>query len=275
MEGLPVVSGLGKNSDFALLLENESKSRMVFPKEEHGTTTRLLSYRKIKSGIEFRYNLYFEIESKQQPVTIIERYKPIFQNWDFGHARSGFEREIVVKNSTRGKLAFREPKYRSEIGKPDIHVENSKWLRQGKVRFAIVTEKPKRKGMTIRYLTSLKREISTNRKTAPPAIILKPESVTTVPGFDGIRLPIDRANMPTAMTFTKTGTLAFTSLKGEVFLVHDTDGDSIPDKLVLFEEGLAAPFGIIADGNDLIVAHKPEVLRLIDTVGETAPQIGP
>ena len=30
----------------------------------------------------------------------------------------------------------------------------------------------------------------------------------------------------------------------------------------MFEEGLAAPYGLIADGKDLIVAHKPELLRL-------------
>lgn len=34
---------------------------------------------------------------------------------------------------------------------------------------------------------------------------------------------------------------------------------------MLFAEGLAAPYGVVADGSDLLVSHKPEVLRLKDT----------
>ena len=45
-------------------------------------------------------------------------------------------------------------------------------------------------------------------------------------------------------------------------------GDGLEDQLQLFEEGLASPFGIIADGDDLLVAHKPEILRLRDTDGD-------
>ncbi len=74
--------------------------------------------------------------------------------------------------------------------------------------------------------------------------------------------------MPTAITWMADGTLAFCSLKGQVFLAKDTDGDGIEDKLILFEEGLAAPYGLIADGKDLIVSHKPELLRLRDTDGD-------
>ena len=93
---------------------------------------------------------------------------------------------------------------------------------------------------------------------------------TTVPGFSATRLPLPRSIMPTAMTWTKQGTLAFTSLKGQVYLARDTNGDGLEDKLDLFEEGLAAPYGIISDPQDdsLIVSHKPELLRLIDTDGD-------
>jgi hypothetical protein len=74
--------------------------------------------------------------------------------------------------------------------------------------------------------------------------------------------------MPTAIARTADGTLAFCSLKGQVFLAKDTDGDGIEDKLTVFEEGLAAPYGLIAEGNDLLVAHKPELLRLRDVDGD-------
>src|SRR5262249_42978825 len=42
----------------------------------------------------------------------------------------------------------------------------------------------------------------------------------------------------------------------------------IEDRLTVFEEGLAAPYGLLADGKDLLVAHKPELLRLRDTDGD-------
>jgi hypothetical protein len=80
-------------------------------------------------------------------------------------------------------------------------------------------------------------------------------------------LPLDRSIMPTGITWTSDGTLAFTSLKGHVYLARDTNGDGIEDRLDVYEEGLAAPYGLLADGRDLIVAHKPELLRLRDVDG--------
>jgi hypothetical protein len=74
--------------------------------------------------------------------------------------------------------------------------------------------------------------------------------------------------MPTALTTLPDGTLAFTSLKGDVYLAKDTNGDGLEDTLTLFEEGLSAPYGILADGDSLLVAHKPEVIRLRDTDGD-------
>ena len=74
--------------------------------------------------------------------------------------------------------------------------------------------------------------------------------------------------MPTAFAWRDDGTLVFTSLKGHVFLAHDTDNDGIEDSLTVFEEGLAAPFGVLVDGDDLLVTHKQELLRLRDTDGD-------
>ena len=113
--------------------------------------------------------------------------------------------------------------------------------------------------------------IATDAAPAPPAATVVPpavEPVNSVPGYDGVRLPLPRSIMPTAITWMADGTLVFCSLKGQVFLAKDTDGDGIEDKLTVFEEGLAAPYGLIADGKDLLVAHKPELLRLRDTDGD-------
>ena len=99
-------------------------------------------------------------------------------------------------------------------------------------------------------------------------IVADTDGITTTPGFDGTRLPIDKSIMPTSITWLKDGRMAFTSLKGHVWIAEDTDGDGLPDKTTLFEEGLAAPFGILAEDNAIVVAHKPEILRLRDTDGD-------
>lgn len=91
------------------------------------------------------------------------------------------------------------------------------------------------------------------------------EPITSLPGFDGQRLPVDTAIMPTAMTWLSDGRLAFVSLRGQVWIAKDTDGDSLMDSLSLFAEGLAAPYGIHADGDSILVSHKPEVVRLRDS----------
>lgn len=106
------------------------------------------------------------------------------------------------------------------------------------------------------------------RPLPKPPLTATAEQLTSTPGFLGTRLPILTNVMPTAMTWLPDGRLAFTSLKGHVWIANDSTGDGVPDRLQLFEEGLAAPFGIIHDNGDLIVSHKPEILRLRDENGD-------
>ena len=109
---------------------------------------------------------------------------------------------------------------------------------------------------------------ATKAPVAPP-IIADAEPITSTPGFNGSRLPIDASIMPTAMAWLPDGRMAFTSLKGHVWIATDTNGDGLPDSTELFEEGLAAPFGIITENDgSIIVSHKPEILRLRDTDGD-------
>lgn len=120
---------------------------------------------------------------------------------------------------------------------------------------------------TRKYLAALPTPIAQPLVSAK-LIVANADKITSTPGFDGTRLPIDKSIMPTSITWLKDGRMAFTSLKGHVWIAEDTDGDGLPDKTTLFEEGLAAPFGILADDNAIVVAHKPELLRLIDTDGD-------
>ncbi|MEO2030272.1 MAG: c-type cytochrome [Fuerstiella sp.] len=101
-----------------------------------------------------------------------------------------------------------------------------------------------------------------------PIVSATLQQVTSTPGFIGSRAPIDMSIMPTAMAWLPDGRMAFASLKGHVWIAEDTDDDGLPDSTTLFEEGLAAPFGILADVDSIIVGHKPEILRLRDTDGD-------
>lgn len=133
---------------------------------------------------------------------------------------------------------------------------------------AFETTRRLRKGqdMTLQYLCDV---MPTN--VSPPPLakqISVSDPITAVPGFHGRRLPIGTAIMPTGIAWLADGRMAMTSLKGDVWILSDTDGDSLPDSMSLFADGLSAPYGIQVDGDSLVVAHKPEVLRLRDSDGD-------
>ena len=105
----------------------------------------------------------------------------------------------------------------------------------------------------------------------PPAVVQSSsvaDAITAVPGFHGERLPISTAIMPTGIAWLADGRMVMTSLKGDVWIVSDTNKDRLPDSTKLFADGLSAPYGIQVDGDSILVAHKPEVLRLRDSDGD-------
>ncbi len=89
-----------------------------------------------------------------------------------------------------------------------------------------------------------------------------------VPGYRAVLLPLDPSIMPTSFAFRFDGTAFFTSLKGEVFVLLDRDGDGEEDDCRAVSPFLSAPFGLLADGNRLLVSHKPELLGLSDGDGD-------
>jgi hypothetical protein len=70
--------------------------------------------------------------------------------------------------------------------------------------------------------------------------------------------------MPTAMACRPDGTVLVTSLKGGVYVARDSDGDGELDLYQPFFDELASPFGVVATGNEVLVGHKHELLRLFD-----------
>ncbi len=103
---------------------------------------------------------------------------------------------------------------------------------------------------------------------AVPELPAADHAVDSVPGFRGETLPLPGRIMPTGMTWLPDGRLGIASLRGRVWIASDTDGNGVPDTAQLYAEGFASPYGILADGADLLLATKPEVVRLSDTDGD-------
>ncbi|MEX2558492.1 MAG: hypothetical protein WD403_01195, partial [Pirellulales bacterium] len=97
----------------------------------------------------------------------------------------------------------------------------------------------------------------------PPA----PARLEVVPGYEAIRLPLPADEMPTGLAWRDDGTLVFSSLKGSVWLARDTDGDGLEDRQTLFADGLAAPYGVAAQGKVVDVITKHGLVRLRDRTG--------
>jgi len=118
-------------------------------------------------------------------------------------------------------------------------------------------------GATLRYLCDVTPIVLSPPPLAKLSSVADP--ITSVPGFQGQRLPIGSAIMPTGMAWLADGRMVMSSLKGDVWILSDTDGDALADSMSLFADGLSAPYGIQVDGDAILVAHKPEVLRLRDS----------
>ncbi|HWC91402.1 MAG TPA: PA14 domain-containing protein, partial [Pirellulales bacterium] len=95
-----------------------------------------------------------------------------------------------------------------------------------------------------------------------------PARLKVVPGYEAVRLPLARDEMPTGLAWRPDGTLVISSLKGRVCLVRDTDGDGLEDEIKPFSDDLAAPYGVNCAGNDIDVINKYGLLRLYDSDGD-------
>ncbi|HVA51721.1 MAG TPA: c-type cytochrome [Pirellulales bacterium] len=98
---------------------------------------------------------------------------------------------------------------------------------------------------------------------APPTAMPEaPVRLNVVPGYDAVRLPLPRSEMPTGLAWRDDGALFFCSLKGGVWLARDTDADGIEDRVQLVADGLPAPYGIACRGETIDVAAKYGLVRL-------------
>ncbi|MEO2015281.1 MAG: c-type cytochrome, partial [Fuerstiella sp.] len=271
----------GRNNRFAHQLMSPPDSRTFDAVIDEHRASELLSYRILPDGVELTCRSWFDTSGESAPAaseephfaitawtdpsrplqTVVTRHT--FESYSQGSSGAGWRHSIKVLESP--------PDFTLTTTPNDL-------LADGHGTIEVLRESGGSDGADPGRLAQGQRSFlaaSTNLRT-PTAGTLKPkpivsatvEQVTSTPGFIGSRAPIDMSIMPTAMAWLPDGRMAFTSLKGHVWIAEDTDNDGLPDSTTLFEEGLAAPFGILADVDSIIVAHKPEILRLRDTDGD-------
>ncbi len=270
MAGSPIISGYDRGFEFVLTPTGKKPTAAIYPLLQNGLAGTLRSYESQGNQVSLNYELHFQIGDKITTVAVTDTFKTLTDQ----PGQTGLQRTIKAGNLPDGyTLHMGRPRFSASIGSPQItnpDKPDATWMQitDNNSHEFMQTESQAagHASLTLNYLCKLKAEgLQVKAKPKPKPEI---ETVTSAPGFDGVRLPLDGGIMPTALAWREDGTLIFTSLKGDVYLAKDTDGDGVEDELILFEEGLSAPFGIIADGSDIIVSHKPEVIRLSDTNGD-------
>ncbi len=84
-------------------------------------------------------------------------------------------------------------------------------------------------------------------------------------GYVVERLPLPADVLPSCMAVRADGTLVVGSMDGEVLFAEDGDGDGRPDRYRRWAGTLPHwPLGMLADGDDLLVATRGALLRLAD-----------
>ena len=278
MAGSDIVTGLNSDSNYALIRsetpDDSVLEEAIAPRKDNGIVGRLLNYHSVNRGVQFRFSLDFEIDGAVSHVVIEETLSSLktppkdCTGWmrmvSASDIPSGYE--LLFKNATTGTLIGHPVGIEGSgdiMGSPVPRVRKRGLALPLNLRLVNTSGKS---NVEVSYLTKLSRpKLSVTLKPLPPSSAHK---ITSMPGFDGVQLPVSTKIMPTAMTVLDDGRLAFASLEGHVYIAEDTDGDGVEDKLTMFEEGLSAPYGIIQDGDSLLVSHKPEILRLRDTDGD-------
>jgi hypothetical protein len=248
LAGLRPLEGFASEAE--IRLHDPEKKAWIPPTDED--RPRLVGYR--TSGtpqsvtLETVLPFTFEVSDHtgvQHELDVVHALKPFQEQQEIG-----IERTITIAGRSVADMKGPVPYFvlpTKWTAKPGvtIHVlENGEPIDlEGRAAHSLTKQASGDYRVTIRY-TFRTPSSPTVLSPAPPAPPKPPAPpVTTLAGYDGTRLPLPDSIMPTAMTWLPDGTLAFTSLKGHVYLARDTNDDGLADTLQLFEEGLAAPSG--------------------------------
>lgn len=264
LAGAHVVTGLTGEADFVLM---RSSDQVVVPWEatDASRLARLRSYTVDGKSVTLHWSIETQVDGQPVSLTMQERLEPVTSE-----ARTGWASDLQVQGIPSGYRFGRAwptavtKRFDAQVARINSSPENTIATSGRTVFLAEQQEGTAHLSLTWTAEASL--------PPTPPVVFTQvpasAQPVTSMPGYTGTRLRIPASIMPTAIAWDSRGRLVFTSLKGHVYRAVDTDTDGLEDSLQVIEEGLAAPFGILADGDDLLVIHKPELLRLKDLDGD-------
>ncbi|MEW4486804.1 c-type cytochrome [Thalassoglobus sp. JC818] len=260
MAGTSFTPGWKSVPDF-VLVDQKNESIKQFERVDPDRLAHLVQYETDGAGVRLVYDLNFLFNDAPFVIRVEERLQPTEESGVVGLTREisagetpdGYQLGLLIQNDL-------DLRFDASIGVTDESVRQVS-SSEGNV-FVM------QPGVPLKVNYSTPREVQLIGYPDRPEVLASTAPVTTVPGYSGKRLPVTTSMMPTAIGRDAQGHLVVASLKGDVWRITDTDQDRLEDQVRLVEEGLSAAFGVLADGNDLLVVHKPELLRLIDTNGD-------
>lgn len=244
--------------------------------------TEIDALRHVPQGIEFDQRLHFRQDTT---LHIAQTLTGIVHNAQGGAAAAGFRREVVVRGVPQGDafaldvLASPEATLSSDgrtaaLSGPEgialrlTEPAEARFTRDGdRVRVVLAASGPEQR---LRFAVQYTSNLPVDRYPLEVAPVEPPEALelNIVPGYQATRLPLADEFMPTGFAWRSDGTLVITSLKGRVWQAQDTDGDELEDRLSVFSDELAAPFGAAAADDYIDVINKYALLRLYDEDGD-------
>ncbi|MCA9188470.1 MAG: c-type cytochrome [Planctomycetales bacterium] len=244
-----------------------------------------------EQGAEFSHRLIFGEGTDRTTLWIDQTWSPIWSTSD--DPRSGFARRVHVRGMRRGDLVRlrlgRGIDERDSVDDEPAGEHLTVLLKKSPATSVALSARPVRAGfdgegdamwcevefgpdmaeitLEARYLTHATADtLPPITSVIPPQV---PVTLQVVPGYDAIQLPLGEDWMPTAITWRPDGKMLVSSLKGQVWLAADTDGDALEDSAKPISDDLAAPYGLVALGNNCVdVINKYALLRLCDDDGD-------
>jgi len=264
--------------DIRLVRGDEIKSpRLVgqFP-------TEFDSLRHVPQGASFQQRLHFK---RDVTLHVAQTFTSLVQNRQGGAVAAGFRRKIIANGVPQGdalsltvfadgKVSLSSDGRSARLPGPEgievrlVDPDGAEFTHdEDGLRVILATIDAERPvDVELEYTSNL--PVDRYPITAPPVEPPPAQALNVVPGCQAIRLPLADEFMPTGLAWRPDGTLVITSLKGRVWLAKDTDGDGLEDRLSVFSDELAAPFGAYAADDYIDVINKYALLRLFDEDGD-------
>ena len=262
LAGTPVVAGFSQPSDFVLQNASMPEKKPLVPVMQGARRARLLDYSINKRQVELRYLLTFDFPTGRKNVTISETWKPVRAKRT-GHL-TGWQRYIRATGIPKEhRFQLNQQASSETLGDPIVKADGISLplIRSTDIRIDFHKSGQGTQELSATYLAKMGKR-ATEPFAGKPEVENRPEKLAGTPGFTAVRLPLTTSIMPTSITWDQSGDLIFTDLKGRLFRATDSSRDGVEDKLQLIQQGLSSPFGVTMDCGDILVAHKPEVLRL-------------